>query len=96
MLKEADFFGEEPLHLIYIAKKLREAKALETVLTERSIDYLVEPDHYVGGIIFRGNRIGAFFYVRGDDLDRSRAAMKEHSYEPYEVGDATDQRSDQG
>ena len=85
MRREPEFFGEEELHLIYIAKRLREAKELEKVLTERSLNYLVEPDTYSGGVIFRSQRIGAFFYVRGEDLGRTRAAMEEGGYRPYET-----------
>jgi len=63
MKRAADWFeGREP-QLIYIAKKLAEAEAIEAVLTEAGIDFGVEPDEYQGGVIFRRTRIGAFFYV---------------------------------
>jgi hypothetical protein len=68
MRREPDFFGEQELELIYIAKKLREAKALEELLRERLVDYLVEPDTYTGGVIFRSTRTGAFFYVHTNRL----------------------------
>lgn len=84
MRREPEFFGEEELHLIYIAKRLREAKELEDFLTERSLNYLVEPDTYSGGVIFRSQRIGAFFYVRGEDLERTRVAMEEGGYRLFE------------
>jgi len=84
VLRPPEFFGEKELDLIYIAKKLREALALEKVLTERSIDYLVEPDTYTGGVIFRSARIGAFFYVHPDDRERARAILSHHGYHPYE------------
>jgi hypothetical protein len=84
MRKDPDFFGEEELALIYIAKRLKEALALEERLTERGLDYLVEPDTYTGGVIFRGSRVGAFFYVRPGDRDRSRHVLSEHGYQPYE------------
>lgn len=84
MRREPEFFGEEELALIYIAKRLKEALALEERLTERSMDYLVEPDTYTGGVIFRRSRVGAFFYVRPDDRDRSHHVLKEHGYKPYE------------
>ena len=84
MRQEPDFFGEQELELIYIAKRLREAKALEELLTERVVDYLVEPDSYTGGIIFRSSRVGAFFYVAPGDRERARMVMSEHGYRPYE------------
>ncbi len=63
MRREPGFFGEQDLALIYVAKRLRDALKLEKLLTDSAIDYLVEPDRYTGGIIFRTERVGAFFYV---------------------------------
>ena len=84
MKRDPDFFeGVEPL-LIYIAKRLREALALEQVLTKAGIDYLVEPDRYRGGFIFQTERIGAFFYVMPNAVDPARALMREGGYKPYE------------
>lgn len=83
MRREPDFFEEQELELIHIAKKLRKAKALEQLLSERSVDYLVEPDTYTGGIIFRSERVGAFFYILPRDLERTRTVMLENGYRPY-------------
>ncbi|MFN7920942.1 MAG: hypothetical protein U0Q16_12645 [Bryobacteraceae bacterium] len=66
MKQEPDFFGDRPLDLVYIAKRLEEALATETKLTEAGIDYLVEVDYYLGGVIFRRERAGAFFYVESE------------------------------
>jgi hypothetical protein len=64
MRQDPDFFPDDvELVLVYIAKKLKEALAVEALLTESGLDYLVEPDTYSGGIIFRSQRTGAFFYV---------------------------------
>lgn len=63
MRREPDFFGDQELELLFIAKRLRDAKRLEKLLTDNAIDYLVEPDTYVGGLVFRTERVGAFFYV---------------------------------
>ena len=53
MRRDLEFFEDcEPV-LIYIAKKLKEALKLESLLTDVGMDYAVEPDHYTGGIIFR-------------------------------------------
>ena len=38
---------------------------VEDLLTSAGLDYVVEPDEYVVGTIFRRRRIGAFFYVAG-------------------------------
>jgi hypothetical protein len=84
MRREPDFFGDEELDLIYIAKKLKEALALEELLSERAVDYLVEPDTYTGGIIFRTARTGAFFYVLPEDRERACAILTQHNYRPFE------------
>ena len=85
MRQPADHFEEEELHLVYIAGRLREATDLEQVLTEHSLDYLVETDTYSGGVVFRSARVGAFFYVREADLERTRAAIEKRGYKPYKV-----------
>lgn len=85
MRRDPDFFGEQDLVLIYIAKRLKEALALESVLTAAGLDYLVEPDHYTGGIIFRSSRVGAFFYVQAQSESIARSLMREHGYKPYDT-----------
>ena len=84
MRQEPEFFGETELSLIYIAKKLKEALKLEDLLTGYSIDYLVEPDKYKGGLIFASERIGAFFYVAPENLEEAQAALLKNGYKPYE------------
>ena len=85
MLREPDYFEDRQLSLIYVAKKLKEALALEKLLTDSGLDYLVEPDRYSGGIIFRSERIGAFFYVAPEDEEKARTAMRGGGYKPYEA-----------
>jgi hypothetical protein len=80
MRREADFFEDRELDLIYIAKKLKEALRLESVLTEAGVEYAVEPDRYVGGVIFRSERVGAFFYVAPESLDQVRQLMHLHGF----------------
>jgi len=84
MRRDPEFFGDEELELIYIAKKLSEALELEKLLTERGLDYLVEPDSYTGGVIFRRARVGAFFYVRPTDNERGRHILTDRGYRPFE------------
>ena len=69
--------------LIYIAKRLKEAMALEQVLTAAGLEYDVEPDTYRGGLIFASERIGAFFYVLPEDADRAREVLRDNRYKPY-------------
>jgi hypothetical protein len=82
MKKDADDFeGAEP-ELIFVAKRLRDAISLESVLTTAGIDYMVEPDQYPGGIIFKSMRVGAFFYVRPELREQAVSVMLENGYVP--------------
>jgi hypothetical protein len=81
----AEFFGERPMVLIYIAKKLRDALALEELLTAAGLDYAVEVDTYSGGLIFRTERTGAFFYVEEPQHERALSVMVEAGYKPVAV-----------
>ena len=83
MRREPDHFGDQDLSLIYIAKKLKEALALEKVLTEAGVDYGVEPDKYKGGIVFQTERVGAFFYVLEETLDSAQKVLTTHGYRPF-------------
>ena len=68
------------MDLVYIAKKLQEALRLESLFTEAGVDYAVEPDKYSGGVIFRSERVGAFFYVLPEAAERARLVMREHGF----------------
>jgi hypothetical protein len=65
--KEAEYFDDQTVVLVLIAKRLREAKAAEDMLTQGGINYCVEADQYEGGLLFRTTRTGAFFYVAARD-----------------------------
>jgi hypothetical protein len=80
MRRDAGFFGDRELELIYIAKRLKEAQGLESVLDECEVDYYVEPDTYRGGIIFLTQRVGAFFYVLPEQFERTRALLARKGY----------------
>lgn len=80
MRREPDYFGDQELILIFIGKKLREAKAVESLFTETGIDYLIEVDYYTAGIIFRGERAGAFFYVAPEQEDAAAAVLAKRRY----------------
>lgn len=84
MRQEPDHFGDQELDLVYVAKRLKEALRLEQVFTEAGLDYLVEPDRYSGGVIFRTERVGAFFYVAPESAPAARQAMTGAGFEPYE------------
>jgi hypothetical protein len=83
--REPDFFDDRELSLIYVAKKLKEALRLEELLTGAGLDYLVEPDKYSGGVIFRSERIGAFFYISPENEGAARDTMRAGGFAPYEI-----------
>jgi hypothetical protein len=80
MRRDADFFEDRELDLIYIAKNLKEALRLEAALTESGLDYAVETDKYSGGLLFRSTRVGAFFYVLPESLEQVCEVMHRHSF----------------
>jgi hypothetical protein len=83
MRQQPDFFGDNmDLVLVHIAKKLKEALAVEALFTESELDYLVEPDTYSGGIIFRTERTGAFFYVAPENETIARNLLDRSGYKP--------------
>jgi hypothetical protein len=84
MKQDAEFFGEGRAELVYIAKRLEEAKQLESVLTAAGIDYGVEADNYHGGIIFHSERVGAFFYVLPEAREAAHHVMRENGFKPRE------------
>ena len=84
MKRPPEFFAEDTeLPLVYIAKRLKEALAVEEALNSAGLDYLVETDTYSGGLIFRTERVGAFFYVHPDKETEARAALSARAFKPY-------------
>lgn len=85
MRQEPEFFGEAELDLVYIAKKLSEALPLEEALTAAGIDYAVELDTYSGGLIFRSERTGAFFYVLPEIVEAAKDVLRGLRLKPHEM-----------
>jgi hypothetical protein len=85
MRRDAEFFGEPELDLLYMAKRLREALRIEQLLTEAEIDYLVETGTYTGGLLMKRDLTGAFFYVAPSDLRRAQEVLLANRYKPYEA-----------
>ncbi len=81
--RDPEFFEEEELDLVYMARRLREALKLEKLLTEAGIEYLVETGSYTGGLLMRRELTGAFFYVAPSDLARTRNLLQENRCRPY-------------
>jgi hypothetical protein len=85
MRRDDEFFSGQELVLVYIAKKLREAKKLEELLENERLDYLVEPDRYRGGVLFVRELMGAFFYLADTQVEQGRKALSAAGYKPYEA-----------
>ena len=83
MKRDPDFFGEREVELVYIAKRLKNALRLEEALTASGIDYSVQTETYLGGFIFRQERVGAFFYVDPEHAGPSRDAVVRLGLRPY-------------
>lgn len=84
MRREEDFFPDQDLVLVYIAKRLREAKKVEDLFDTHSLDYLVEPDRYRGGVLFVRELIGAFFYLPEAMVPQGREVLSSAGLKPYE------------
>jgi hypothetical protein len=96
MRREADFFEDREMDLVYIAKKLREALRLEAAFTESGVDYAVETDKYVGGVLFRSERMGAFFYVLPEAAAQAREIMSQHGFrfqDDFKKSDVSEDRA---
>lgn len=86
MRRDADFFGDVELDLVYMARRLRDALKLEDLLTQSGIDYLVETGTYTSGFLIRRDLAGAFFYVAPTDVGTTRDLLVRNKYKPYEPG----------
>lgn len=82
MRQPPEFFGDQELDLVYIGKKLRTSQQVEALFDQAGIDYAIEVDYYVGGLLFRTSRAGAFFYVHPNDYARAAAALTSAGLEP--------------
>ena len=80
MRRDPEFFGEIELVLFYIGKRLSDCKAVEALLDEAGVDYAVEVDYYAGGVIFRRQRAGAFFYTPEPSLTKAARTLEPAGY----------------
>jgi hypothetical protein len=80
MRRPPEFFDDRDITLIHIASTLRAALKLERLLSEHEVDYAVEADEYISGLIFHSRRTGAFFYVLSSDAERARELLRRHRF----------------
>lgn len=84
MRREPEFFGDQELDLLHMARRLRKALRLEALLTEANIEYCVEPGEYTGGFLMKRDLTGAFFYVAPVDLERAKEVLAQNRLKPYD------------
>ncbi|HEY1267012.1 MAG TPA: hypothetical protein VGH16_07130 [Candidatus Binatia bacterium] len=74
-----DDFGDKDVSRVYLAGRLAEAKRVEEVLTDNSIDYAVEVEPYVAtfAVLSFGEYGGAAFYVLSGQADFCRRILAE-------------------
>jgi hypothetical protein len=80
---ELEFFNGAELHLLYMARRLREALAVEMLLSQAEVEYFVEPGPYQGGLLFPRELTGAYFYVLPAVLPHAREVLTQGNYKPY-------------
>jgi hypothetical protein len=91
MLRDPEFFGDQKLTLIYVAKRLKEARAVEEILDAGPIDYAVLPEPYTGGLFFSSRRIGAFFYVSPEIARQACELLLTKGFTPMNLDAEVDQ-----
>lgn len=85
MRQDPSYFDDQELVLIHIAKRLKEALAVEEHLTTAGISFCVESDEYEGGFLFRTTRTGAFFYVAATDEAGAVETLEQKGIRPLPV-----------
>ncbi len=75
MRREPEFFGDQELVLVYMARRLKDALAVEQSFTESGVDYALETGPYLSGLLFRTTKIGVYFYVLPDQEERARSVL---------------------
>jgi len=85
MRREPDFFGDQELVLIYMARRLRDALAVEKILDGCGLDYLLETGPYQSGLLFRTTKVGAYFYATQQEEGHARAVLLERGYKVYDA-----------
>jgi hypothetical protein len=83
MRREVEYFGDQELVLIYMARRLKHALAAEQVLTDNGVDYHLETGPYLSGLLFRTSKVGVFFYSTAENQEHARALLTEHGFKLY-------------
>jgi hypothetical protein len=84
MRREPEFFGDQELVLVYMARKLKNALAIERILTKGGFDYHLETGPYQSGLLFRTTKAGVFFYTRVEDAEPARSLLLQNGFNAYQ------------
>jgi hypothetical protein len=84
MRRESDFFENQELVLIHMARRLKHALAIERIFTDGGVDYYLETGPYQSGLLFRTTKVGVFFYSRQQDAELARSLLLENGYKAYQ------------
>ena len=83
MRREPDFFEDQELVLVYMARRLKNALAVERILTDGGLDYHLETGPYQSGLLFRTTKMGVFFYCRLQDAESARSLLLKNGHKDY-------------
>jgi len=80
MRRESEFFDDQELVLVYMARRLKHSLAVEQILDENQVDYFLETGPYQSGLLFRTTKVGVYFYTTSAEAPRVRALLSSRGY----------------
>ncbi len=82
MRESVEVLDDDDFQLVHISVQLAEAKRVERLLCAENIRYVVNPEKYRATFlfVFSTERVGAFFYVRTEEVDRCRALLSSQGF----------------
>lgn len=86
MRRDPEWFGEDELELVLVARRLRDAQRVEGLLDREGLDYAVSAEEYRASLLLLPvRRVGAFFWVRPDEAARARDVLRARGERVVEV-----------
>lgn len=83
-MKDLESFSGKEIARVYIAGTVAEAKAIETLLNDKGVDYFIELEEFTrsGFNLMGSTYVGATFYVLSDQAQFCRTFLKEQGFGP--------------
>jgi hypothetical protein len=72
---EPEEFGERETRLVFIARNVGEAERVEDVLAANGVEFFVQIERYVSGLLFASERAGIGFHVLETQAAWSRGLL---------------------